>query len=177
MLRSQLSQSENASVARTARRGALGVLLFWLALLATLYFGFDAYQSRQAERFKSYTSTTGELVIPRGPDGHFHVDGEINGHPVRFLVDTGASMVSVTDAFAEQARLLGGTLAVFQTANGEREGRILRDVPVRVGSLAAKVRLGVGVTANSADEGLLGQSFLRQFDVQISQNQMVLKAR
>lgn len=44
-----------------------------------------------------------ELVVHRGDDGHFRVDAEANGIPVRFLVDTGASSTVLTLADAERA--------------------------------------------------------------------------
>lgn len=172
-----MTDDPQASAARTARHGAAWMLLFWLALLGALYAGFDRYNAHKAAQYKAYTSTSGQLVIPRGPDGHFHVDGEINGQPVRFLVDTGASTVSVTDSLAHQAGLAGGIPATFDTANGTRQGRILRDVPMRAGPLAARVRIGVALTASRDDEALLGQSFLQQFDMQIGKTEMVLKAR
>ena len=36
----------------------------------------------------------GELRIRRRRDGHFWVDGQVNGQPVRFLVDSGATMTT-----------------------------------------------------------------------------------
>lgn len=95
-------------VARTARLGTVWILLFWLLLGAGLYYVFQLQEQRQQDRYQSYTNSVGELVIPRSPDGHFYVKGEINGEPLRFMVDTGASMVVVSDAFADRAGLQGG---------------------------------------------------------------------
>ncbi|MEE1654376.1 retropepsin-like aspartic protease [Brachymonas sp. G13] len=166
------------SVARTARLGTVWILLFWLLLGAGLYYVFQLQEQRQQDRYQSYTNSVGELVIPRSPDGHFYVKGEINGEPLRFMVDTGASMVVVSDAFADRAGLQGGARAIFQTANGERPGRVLRDVPVLAGGLShSRTEVGIGLIMDNDDFGLLGQSFLSQFDLLIQDRQMVLRPR
>ena len=109
------------SVARTARLGTVWILLFWLLLGAGLYYVFQLQEQRQQDRYQSYTNSVGELVIPRSPDGHFYVKGEINGEPLRFMVDTGASMVVVSDAFAERAgrRAVPGPSSRPPTANAQ----------------------------------------------------------
>lgn len=167
-----------ASVRKTARTGALWIAVFWLGLLAVTYGGFKYVENTRAARFKAYPVSSSEMVIPRSPDGHFRVEGEINGHPVEFLVDTGASSVAVTDAFARQAGLLGGQPTTFMTANGPRPGRVLQGVPVLAGRMSAsKVAVGTGLFARSDREALLGQSFLSQFDVILRKDHMVIKQR
>lgn len=157
-------------------RSLAGLLAFWLALMAGLYVLMDHLrQPRQPE-----VTAEGALVIPRHPDGHFRVAGTINGEPVMFLVDTGASLVAVTDGLAKRAGLPEGERATFQTANGPREGRITRadSVQLRGGLGVSNLRVGTGF-AGIGDEGdaLLGQNFLRHFDVEIGQSQLVLRPR
>ncbi len=121
---------------------------------------------------------SGELVIPRGPDGHFRVDGRINGQAVSFLVDTGATSVTVSEAFAQRAGLAGGQPVVFQTANGALPGRVLRQVPMQAGHLAVPgATVAVGMVGKPAEMALLGQSFLAQFDIQILRDEMRLLPR
>lgn len=88
----------------------------------------------------------GILAVPRGPDGHFHLTAEINGTPVDFLIDTGASdiVLSRADAarvglpddlpFLGQARTANGTVRLAFTRVGEMTvGPVtLTDVPVVV---------------------------------------------
>ena len=92
----------------TARLGALSILAFWLAVAAVLYVVFDRIEKDRQAQLKPYAMRSGELVIPRQRDGHFYVDGEVNQKPVRFLVDTGASHVSVSAEMAQQAALPTG---------------------------------------------------------------------
>jgi aspartyl protease family protein len=123
-------------------------------------------------------SSTGDLVIPRDRNGHFYALGTVNGQPVTFLVDTGASLVTVSESFAQSARLGPGDSTVFQTANGMLNGRTVSNVPITMGPLTVSgVRVGVGLVGDAQDKALLGQSFLARFDIILSKDQMTLRAR
>jgi aspartyl protease family protein len=165
-------------VQRTVRRGAWGITAFWLLLLGLLFLGFDYVEQRRVAGYQAHEGSGGELVIPRGRDGHFHVDGLVNGQAVSFLVDTGATSVTVSEALALRADLQGGQPVTFQTANGRLPGRLLRQVPVQVGHLALPgVTVAVGMVGKPAEIALLGQSFLSRYDIQILQNEMRLVPR
>ena len=47
-----------------------------------------------------------QITIPVSKDGHFRLNGEINGRPILFMVDTGATSISITKEFAKDANLL-----------------------------------------------------------------------
>lgn len=163
--------------ARGARRSTFVLLLSWLAIGAVLWAGFDWYQARERAQLIPYVEADGALVIPRSPDGHFYTAGEVNHAPVRFLVDTGASSVAITDATARAAHLPAGEAIVVGTAAGPRDARRIHDVPVAAGPLA---RNDVTVTTGlqmDAHDALLGQSFLRHYDVAIDGQRMTLRPR
>lgn len=175
-----MSESENTvpDPASTLRHSTLMMLVFWLVLAAVLWAGFSWWEQRQRAAIAPYQQSGGELVIPRAPGGHFYVDGKVNHQPVRFMVDTGASGVSITSATARAAGLPKGTPITVRTANGERAGWVVQGVPVKAGPLVVnEVRVIVGMTSDEPDEGLLGQSFLRHFDVQIGAEHMTLRPR
>lgn len=156
-------------------RSLAGLLAFWLALMAGLYLLMDRVRQPRA----ATVTAAGHLVIPRHPDGHFRVAGTINGEPVMFLVDTGASLVAVSDALARRAGLAGGERTTFRTAGGVREGRIARadSVLLRGGPGVSNLRVGIGLAGLDEDEALLGQNFLQHFDVRLERSQMVLAPR
>ena len=154
------------------RWGALGILAFWLAVMAGLYVAMDYVRQPRA----AVQAADGALVIPRGSDGHFRVAGSVNGQPVRFMVDTGASLIAVTDALAQQAGLEGGQVTQFRTANGVRPGRVVAAPSVAVGGFVVSgLRVGTGYTGETVGDALLGQNFLQHFEVQIQRDRMVLR--
>ena len=163
----------NAHSTRSLLRwGTLGILAFWLVVMAGLYVAMDYVRQPRA----AVVAADGALVIPRGSDGHFRVAGSINGQPVRFMVDTGASLIAVTDALAQRAGLVGGQVTQFRTANGVRQGRVVVAQSVAVGPLVVSgLRVGTGYTGEAAGDALLGQNFLQHFDVQMQRDRMLLR--
>ena len=166
-------KNRHSAFSRGSRWELLGIVLFWLAIMGALYFGFKYY-----EKPKMVISANGDIVIQRARDGHFYVAGFVNGKPVKFLVDTGASLVGVSEQFAQRNGLIGGTQTTFNTANGPLPGRIVANVPVKVGPIAVSgIRVGVGLEGHEINDALLGQNFLSKFDVHLRENSMILRAR
>lgn len=156
------------------RWGPLAIVAFWLVIMGALY----AVMHRYLQPKPVTITASGDLVIPKSRDGHFYATGSVNGRPVTFMVDTGASLVTVSAPFAHGAGIGAGVPTVFKTANGDLEGRIVSDVPVTLGPIRVSgVRVGVGLVGGDANDALLGQSFLSKFDVLLSQEQMILRPR
>lgn len=155
-----------------ARWTYAGILLAWLALGGFLYGLYSLYLAPK----DAVVTAQGELVIPRHRDGHFYVPGRVNGKPILFVVDTGASLVTVSEAFARDASLPQGHPTTFRTANGVVPGRIVRGVEVAAGEFTvAAATVGVGLVGMEAGRGLLGQSFLSRFEMRVSGQQLVLR--
>lgn len=163
-----------ANLPAALRWGHVGVLAFWIALATVLYAGFSLYLKPRSATINA----EGELVIPRHRDGHYYVDGEVNGKAIRFLVDTGASRVAVSESFAQAAGLPMGQPITLHTANGAITGRLVPDVSVSAGKFrVSSTSVTVGLIGMQQDQGLLGQSFLSEFDLRITGKQLVLRGR
>lgn len=167
-------QHLGAKAVSPTKSGLLPMLVFWCVVMGLLYMAMTHYlRPRQVE-----VLANGDLVISRSHDGHFYTTGNINGREAKFLVDTGASLVSVSEAFAQKAFIHGGVPTTFKTANGDRFGRVVDGVGVSIGPVSlTNVKVGVGISVSDENEALLGQSFLSKFDITISKNQMVLRPR
>lgn len=154
--------------------GLVPMMVFWCAVMGLLYMLMTHYlKPRQAK-----ISASGDLVIARSHDGHFYTPGTINGQKVTFLVDTGASLVTVSEEFAKKSHISGGVATTFHTANGSMPGRIVEGVTVTMGPLVAtNIKLGVGLAGRNQNDALLGQSFLSKFDITMEKKQMILRAR
>ncbi len=113
--------------------------------------------------------------LARAPDGHFYLDAQVNGAPVHFLIDTGASMVALTPTDAQRAGIaLPSERAVAQGAGGSVE-----IIPVTIDRIAAgplEARDVPGAVARELPISLLGQSFLsRVGNVEIAGDRMILR--
>ncbi|MDA5192543.1 retropepsin-like aspartic protease family protein [Govanella unica] len=105
-----------------------------------------------------------ELTLRRDADGHFRVEAEVNGRPLQFLIDTGASHVVLSPADA--ARIgLRPTRDDFSlsltTANGSLRAAPVTLDTVRIGSLDIPQVTAV-VTGTDLPQSLLGMSFLNR---------------
>jgi aspartyl protease family protein len=103
-------------------------------------------------------------VIESGAGGHFLIEARVNGVPVDFLVDTGASDIVLTLADAERLGLQPETLRFtqrFATANGEVRGApvVLREI--RIGQFSL-FDMPASVNEAPLRVSLLGMSFLER---------------
>jgi aspartyl protease family protein len=118
-----------------------------------------------------------ETRIRRSPNGHFYVTAEVNGQPVRFVVDTGASGVALTEDDAKRAGVRFDPADfdyVGQGAAGPIQGQRVNLASV---VLDGKERLHVsGAVLQGADLSLLGQSYLSRLrSVEMRGDEMILR--
>lgn len=118
------------------------------------------------------------LVLSADANGHFYATGSINGGTVRFLVDTGATMVSIG---AADARRLGldtrnAPVGYTQTANGNARVYKVRLSSVKIGDVTLNDVDGL-VHEQDLPIALLGMSFLNRMEMQRDGQRMILKRR
>ena len=150
-----------------------GYTVIWLSLGAFVFLAFNAAVSPKVAR-PIVTEGNEAVTIERSRDQHFYVEGAINGHPVTFLVDTGASLVSVSNELALKVGLAPGAPAMFGTAGGPTAGRIVPEASVRVGGIRVD---GIRVAVGTGEQALLGQNFLNKVELTQGSDRMVLRAR
>lgn len=121
----------------------------------------------------------GVLVLKRGSSGQFHLSGEVNGQAVRFLVDTGADVVALTEDSAEAIGIQVPADAfqpIMQTASGTGYG-----APVMLDSLRlaeSELRNVEAVVVQGLGVNLLGQNVLRRMGhVTLQGDRMLIQAR
>ncbi|NML44718.1 TIGR02281 family clan AA aspartic protease [Ramlibacter sp. G-1-2-2] len=118
------------------------------------------------------------IVLPVGSGGHFFASGSINGKPVEFLVDTGATSVAMSVGDAQRLGLdyQSGRPIGVNTANGVVPAWLLRLGSVRIGDVEV-YDVDAVVSPASMPYVLLGNSFLNRFQMTRQNDQMVLERR
>lgn len=119
-----------------------------------------------------------KIVLPVGSGGHFVTQGQINGKAVQFLVDTGATAVSlgVDDAIRLGLNYKAGAPVRMMTANGQTAGWRIKLGSVQVGDVLV-YEVDAVVTSSSMPLVLLGNSFLSRFEMNRNNDQLVLLKR
>jgi aspartyl protease family protein len=124
--------------------------------------------------------TDKEVRIVRGTNNHFFTEGQINGQPVRFMVDTGAFAVALTPAEADRIGLnwRQGERFMANTAGGGTPGYRVQLDSVSVGDITLNNVTGAVIVADSSDNIiLLGMSFLERTEMREENNTLVLRKK
>jgi aspartyl protease family protein len=122
-------------------------------------------------------SSDNQITLDRAMDGHYYLTAQVNGTPVDFVVDTGATGIVLTNADAEAAGIDTDSLAYVgraMTANGEVLTAPVTLESITVGPLR-DTRVRATVNAGEMDRSLLGMEYLQRFSsVEITGGKMVL---
>lgn len=159
---------------RIGFKGAVGAICAWTAVGALLLLGYSyrfelegAWRRIAGEIAPDAVITAGprSFAVRRSADGHFYIRAEVNGTPVRFLVDTGATRTVLGPRDAARVGIDPARLSYTErarTANG-----IVRAAPVTLSRLAigpARFRdVSASVNAVPLSAPLLGISTLKLF--------------
>ena len=145
---------------------ALKIALAWVAIFAVAFvlFSFRSEFSSIGQRLRAEATGTPieqgrEVRIPIADDGHYWAWAKLNGHDVRFMVDSGASVTTVSRATAEAAGVpIGTERTIVSTANGRTWVTRGWADNLQVGSIR---RQDFRIDVNEQDDtNLLGMNFL-----------------
>lgn len=149
----------------------LKMALVWFGIFAGVSLGYKFFSDQnprdlvEASRPKVSSFVDREVELRRARDGHFYVTLDVNGTPVRFVVDTGASLVVLSQEDAARAGMNSADLHFTRrasTANGEVQ---IAPVTLEEVVLGGYIDSGVRAAVNGGvlDTSLLGMSYLRRF--------------
>jgi aspartyl protease family protein len=126
------------------------------------------------------TPATREVKIYRNPKGAYTTAGSINGRPVDFMVDTGATAIAMS---ATEARRLGivyrldGEPVGVTTASGTVPGHRVTLDRVAVGEIALRNVEALVIPGDLPEQVLLGLTFLNRVELRQEGAEMVLRAK
>ena len=159
------------------------IIAAWVLLLVLL----TVFFSGVLERRENPNSNPGgvitgqgirEVTLDRNAQGHYVASGKINGYPVVFLLDTGATDVAVSEALANRLGLEKKGGAFSHTANGVVAvwQTVLDRVQLGVIEMH-QVRASILPDLKPADQVLLGMSFLKQLEMVQRDGTLTLRQR
>ena len=161
------------------RVGSRMIVIAWvlgLVLLSWFFSNYLKHQQNPNQQVHSYRqSGATQVVLQRNRDGHYVASGRINGQPVTFFLDTGATMVSIPGHLAGRLSLVKGPVYRVATANGDVPVYSTMLNEVQLGGIKLKhVRASINPSMQG-DEVLLGMSFLKQLDFSQEGDQLTLR--
>jgi aspartyl protease family protein len=150
------------------RAGRVLMVLAWCAalFLATRFFG--QWEERQQNPNVVVSSELGdgfvEVKLIGNGQGHFVASGHINGQPVNFMLDTGATDVAIPAQLAQRLKLEQGFGVTLSTANGRTEGYRTRVDRLQLGDIVLRDVRAIVVPGLDGDQVLLGMSALNKLE-------------
>ena len=161
------------------RAGRVMWVLAWGAglLLATHFFGNWEDTQRNPNRTPESRHGEGfvELSLASSRQGHYLVNGQIDGHDVTFMLDTGATQVAIPCEVAERLGLQRGAPITISTANGRATGHRSRLDSLRLGDIELHDVAALIAPGMDGDEVLLGMSALKQLEFSQKGGTLVLR--
>ena len=119
------------------------------------------------------------VVLTADTRGHFTPECQCNGLPIRFIVDTGATVVAIPAGEARRLALdyLKGQAVTMNTANGRARAYRIRLDTVRIGDIMVNGVDAVVLESSAMPAALLGMSFLNRMQMRRDGQTMVLMKR
>ncbi len=159
---------------KTLQQAAAWAFIFGGAIVA---YGLWDDISRTVLPQQSVFADENRIVVPRSPNGHYYIEAEVNGAPVRFVLDTGATSLVLTQKDAEAAGLLRDELTYYgraMTANGEVRTAPVRLDTMKLGHVTDRDVVAV-VNEGEMNNSLLGMTYLQKWGkIQIADNTLTL---
>lgn len=155
-------------------------IAMWIVLLGLLTMFFQNWDERQTNPNQNLQTRIGdgglrELVLTRNRAGHYVASGSINGEPVVFMLDTGATDIAIPGPVAKRLQLQRGRAMIYQTANGPVKVYATTLDEVALDEISLR---GVRASINPAmqqKEVLLGMSFLKHLEFTQRGNTLTLR--
>lgn len=166
----------------TNKMGKIFIWIAWLIVLGLLVFVFQDILEKQwnpnaQPEYRLTESGKAEVRLLQNKHGHYVTQGKINNQNVTFLLDTGATNVSIPAHIADKLQLTGEGSHIAQTANGNV--RVFKTTlgQLNIGNLflyniSASINPGM-----KSNEILLGMSALKKVEFSQSGNLLILRER
>ncbi len=161
----------------TSGLGKVMVICAWIlaVLLMTLFFSHWNKENQMNTKARMVTvNGSPEVFIKRNAHNQYMVDGLINGTPVVFLLDTGATSVVIPENIAKKLNLVHGAEGTASTAGGNIKVYLTRVDEIVIGNITLHHVAASVNPSTEDDEVLLGMSALRKLTIYQQGDNLVL---
>lgn len=162
----------------TRSAGKWMIIGVWVMLLGLMtLFAHRWYQRAENPNRTIYVGEADDNAFIRllaNRAGHYVANGQINGEDVVFLLDTGATTISVPEQVAARVGLSRGTPVTVSTANGTATVYTTNLDSVRLGVFERHAVSGHVNPHMQGNEVLLGMNFLRHFNLNVQDSQLTI---
>lgn len=157
---------ENSGTHRLGRGMIITAWILLIGLMTLLFQSIIDRQNNPNRQPEGRIGTQGTRVVElhRNKAGHYIANGYINGQPVTFLLDTGATDVALPASLADRLKLKRGPIAISRTANGQVRSWRTRLDEVKVGVISMQ-DVQATILPSMSGEVLLGMSFLKRLEL------------
>ncbi|MES2844448.1 MAG: TIGR02281 family clan AA aspartic protease [Pseudomonadota bacterium] len=163
---------------RTRLGQFLRVTMAWVLIFVGVMAGFGLWSDLRSTLLpRQMVTETGEIEIPRAADGHYYVTLNVNGTPVQFMADTGATNMVLNAADADRLGIDRDSLVFAgeaMTANGTVRTARIKLPLVELGPFAEQ-DFPAWVNEGDMEGSLLGMEYLGLYRVEIADDRMVLR--
>lgn len=161
-----------------ARLGqALRVALAWGMIFLGVAAGYGLWADLRRDIRPDQIASADQVEIPRSQDGHYYVRLTINGQPLTFMADTGASGITLSATDAASLGMDPASLTYLGravTANGEVRTARITLPQISLGPFTDQ-DVTAFVTDGPMEMSLLGMDYLGLFSIQIASDRMILR--
>ena len=156
------------------------IYVAWIIFLIFLTLGFNRWYEKQHNPNQSpqgniNADNAAEVTLLRNRQGHYVANGKINGKTVTFILDTGATVISIPASLAKRLNLPAGTPHSVATANGNTTAYSTRLNQVSLGPIQlddVRASITPGFKGNNI---LLGMNFLKHLELIQRGNKLILR--
>lgn len=150
--------------------------LTWILAFGLLSYFFNNWLDKQhnPNNALSIEGNSAPILLRQNRKGHYVAPGFINSHPVTFLLDTGATELSIPEPLAREIGLPQGRPMQVHTANGTAQVYRTQLHKVQLGHIAIQDIGGHINPHMDGDTVLLGMSFLKHLELRQFENQLEL---
>ncbi|WP_435276124.1 TIGR02281 family clan AA aspartic protease [Psychrobium sp. nBUS_13] len=153
-------------------------VIFWCLTLAALTYYFNDSLTKKYNPNQVVESTSSDrgksIVLKQNKRGHYVANGFINGESVIFLLDTGATLISIPAHLGKKLGLSKGKTYPVSTANGSINVFATKIESLEIGTLRfnnIEGHLNPGMDGYTI---LLGMNALKHLELRQANNSLTL---